>query len=153
MMRPFYNLLLAVCLPILGCSETAPTLLQDLGTGESILFPTQERLANAYMEALLFGELAEEDGCLVVRGEVGRHVPIWPKGFTLREEGGNLVIRGNERQASARLTVGSRIQIGGGYVGDEGANLPNFIDSETQAALLQRCPGSYFIVGDATTGQ
>lgn len=64
--------------------------------------------------ALLTGELSVgEGGCLRVEGRpAGHHIPIWPPGYSLDIERGN--IRVLDYRGSVVASVGDRVSFGGG---------------------------------------
>lgn len=140
-MKPFFPLVLSLLL-FGGCHS----VISDPPGDESVFFPRQNFLPNAYMEALLEGRLVMEDGCLRVDGTYAGVVPVWPMGFSLRSEGVRLVIVGNDRQPGVRLHVGGDVRMGGGYLSAE--NVQRWVDPAVYEQLVVQCPGEYFIVGE-----
>jgi hypothetical protein len=123
-----------VCIEVTGPYAEAPPLDPPPG----VVFPRQHppEGLRAEMEALLIGELLEEDGCLRV-GEAGEsHLVIWPYDYTVTAaEDGKLQVRDGSGNVVAR--VGDIMRIGGGQV-------PKAEDA-TPTDIPARCGGPYWL--------
>lgn len=115
------------------------TLLDD------VLFLTQQEEQTVVMDALFEGRVTLDDaGCLRL-GSSARHTVIWPKGFTLVGDGGGLAVEDAGGRVVGR--VGGDFRLGGGEVPflHDGIDLAPEAVEEAEA----RCPGRYWIVGEA----
>lgn len=89
------------------------------GQAEALVFPVNDP-TRAGMDALLEGRLVRRDRCLYVtsgRGERGV-LPVWPHGFTYREDDDAVAIFDDEGHEFAR--TGERISTGGGFISEQG---------------------------------
>lgn len=86
----------------------------------------------------------DEEGYSRVVGD-DRVVPIWPADFDVECEGGEVLVLDRWGWIVAR--VGERVHMGGGGIGRESPVEGNVIDEEQKQKLLERRPGSYFLVG------
>ena len=104
-------------------------------------FPqVREGAVTEVMEALLEGELMLENGCLRAKKMNGTdYLLIWPPGFKLRVDGGEVRISDN---TGISLAVGEEVRIGGGEV-----PLP-FVQILVEQPLPRDCTGPYWIVGE-----
>jgi hypothetical protein len=104
-------------------------------------FPQQMNTPNAYMEALIKGELVLVNGCLRVNDIEGDSILlIWRPGFSARMEQGVVQVVDSTRQVAA--SVGDFVAVSGGFDDD-----PTWMT--LTEPLPQDCPGPYFIVGES----
>jgi hypothetical protein len=109
--------------------------------GGEVFFPRQRPTEP---EALAEGELVLEDGCLRLRQDGSGLVFIWPPGFMPRADGDRIQVLDGE--GSVMATVGEQIEMGGGFL-DTLEGLDS-VDEELARELSERCPGSYWLVGE-----
>ena len=114
-----------------------------LPNASSIIFPQSQTQSSAG-EALLIGEVVVVDSCLRVdaRESSTDYIPIWPNGFSLRDENGIVEVLNEQGQVVAR--VGEEIQAGGGGIprdSDMSWILP------LAKPLPELCPGQYWAIG------
>lgn len=135
---------------VLALSLTACTLGNEadpigLTSLEDPIFLVQTEAAAAVMEALFDGPIAADDaGC--VRLQPSGATVVWPFGFSLREVGGqHYVIDGSNRSIGR---IGGDFRFGGGFVPTLHEGIP--LDQSARALAEDRCPGSYWIVGDVS---
>ena len=122
--------------------STGPTT-----TAAGMFFPTQKPARFGY-EELQSGELVRDaEGCLRVRYEAGTVVPLWPSGFEARVRGDEVRVLDGEGRVVAR--VGAKISMGGGGIRED-ALTEEILDQRTKRELLERCPGTYYLVQEGT---
>lgn len=127
------------------------------GSGSDVahFFPTQKRTEGPRLtpEALAVGELVADDGgCLRFgSGPYAGSLPIWPPGYALRAEGGDVRVVDGRGQVVAR--VGDEVRAGRGE--DPGSSLEGvgYLDERSQRELPRRCPGPYFLVGQVLSSR
>ena len=116
-------------------------------TAAGVFFPTQ-RPVNFGYEELQSGQLVRDaEGCLRVRYEAGAVVPLWPPGYEPSVGGDEVRILDAEGRIVGR--VGEMITMGGGGIREE-ALTEDVLDQRTKRELLERCPGTYFLVQEGT---
>jgi len=98
------------------------------------------------MEALLFGNLVEFDGCVRVEAaDIGAyHLPVWPPSFYITLEDGVIQVHDGSGDVVAR--VGDWVRMGGGET------KITFLDTDVRAQIPDRCAGPYWIVGNEVAG-
>lgn len=135
-------------LPVLALAVGACNLLEpptdEPHVVEGTLFIAQQQPSGLVMDALYQGRVTRDaQGCLRLDIEPDRHTVVWPYGFTLREQGGELHVR----DASGRDlgAVGGSFELGGGEVAELHGGLA--LSAEARAAAESRCPGRFWIVG------
>jgi len=120
---------------------STPVNTSSLGTH----FPQIINTPNAYMEALIKGELVLENGCLRVNGVDGAVngatiLLIWDPRFSTSTKQGAVQVIDN-KTGKALASVGDYVAVGGG-----------FDDNPTWMGLAnplpEDCPGPYYIVGE-----
>jgi hypothetical protein len=114
--------------------------VRDQRIRKDLTFPVN-KFANASMDALLTGKLLRQADCLVVVGKGGRGyaLPIWPQGFSHRNEETGVTVLNETGKVVARS--GERISMSGGLVGETPASLPaNWEDQ------VGTCEGPYWLV-------
>ena len=121
-------------------SSTGPTAAE-------VFFPTQRPAKFGY-EELQSGELIRDaEGCLRVRYQAGTVVPLWPPGYEPSVGGEEVRVLDAEGRIVGR--VGEMITMGGGGIREE-ALTEDVLDQDTKRELLERCPGTYFLVQEGT---
>ena len=144
--------LVAIFLATAACGEGPaaldPTTTSSTGpTTAGVFFPTQRPARFGY-EELQSGELVRDaEGCLRVRYQAGTVVPLWPPGYEPSVGGDEVRVLDAEGRIVGR--VGEMITMGGGGVREE-ALTEDVLDQRTKRELLERCPGSYFLVQEGT---
>lgn len=146
--RPRRGAALALVLAVSACaiSDGTDPLATGLGGSEGPLFLVQSEPATAVMDALFEGSIREDDaGCLRTQatGAIGATV-VWPYGFTLRTLGDDPYVMNADGRVVGR--IGGVFLLGGGYVPSLHEGIP--LADAARAAATERCPGSYWIVGD-----
>jgi hypothetical protein len=141
-------LILMVILTTSCTSREVGTVTSPIGNTEitnsslDVHFPQLINTPNAYMEALLIGELILENGCLRVKDVNQESVLlIWDSRFSTDKEGEVIrVVHSNTGEVLA--TVGNFVSVGGG-----------FIDNPTafglKEPLPEDCLGPYYLVGES----
>lgn len=122
-----------------GPSAPLPSVLLD-----ETLFLAQSEAPDAVMDALFEGRVTrDDDGCLRL-DTPDAHTVVWPLGFSLTADDGELVVRDAGGDAVGR--VGGPFRLGGGEV----ASLHDGIamTPEDRQDARASCPGRYWIVGD-----
>ena len=135
-----------VALLFAACStDSNPTLPLEYG---DLLFPRQKAVDGErdVMEALVYGTLEVSEECLHLNDREAStvYVPIWPPDYSLDVTASPpWVLDGAGRSL---VTVGQEVLLSGGEIhtltGISG------IDASVKEALITRCPGPYWIVGD-----
>ena len=119
-----------------------------------VLFPRQ-RAGVDYMQAAGGGKLVlDEQGCLRLGrgGDVAGDVIVWPHDHSVEVDAdGEVRIRDEKSRVVAK--VGDDVQVGGGEVGDRGADFVDEDSVPSKQELLERCPGSYYLSGDELSAE
>ncbi|MBN1658225.1 MAG: PD40 domain-containing protein [Anaerolineae bacterium] len=118
---------------------STPPHIPDATSLPVIFFFHQKEAPNAYMQALMEGELVLVDGCLRIGGADG-HVPIWPWDFALAAGAGDAQVVDGDGRIAAQ--IGDRLRLSGG----EAPAAP--LVEDAARPLLANCPGPYWIVGN-----
>ena len=89
------------------------------GQDEALIFPVNDP-TEAGMDALLEGKLIRRARCLYVASGRGKRgvLPVWPHGFTYREDADAVTVLDDEGHEFAR--TGERISTGGGFIWEQG---------------------------------
>ncbi len=135
------------CQPAPADDAAADTSSPDtLSSGPPIILLTQplqeDQGPREVMQALVFGRLVLENGCLRVQPAEGEGEPytiVWPGGYQVRQQGDRIDIL-NESQEDV-ASVGDLISMDGGEV------------SSYQGENAGRCPGKYWITGNEVRRQ
>lgn len=117
-------------------------------TDREVFFPKQEPTDALFPSAAARGTLVmDEEGCLrrKHRSDERGDLLIWPHGYSLRTEGGEIQILDGKGQVLAQ--VGDRIEVGGGYVPRSLEGLKS-VSERLQRKLPERCPGPYWLVSE-----
>ena len=150
--------LVAISLATAACGEgpaaqdPAPThssgkTTTAASTTAGVFFPTQRPAKFGY-EELQSGELIRDaTGCLRVRYQAGAVVPLWPPGYEPSAGGDEVRVLDAEGRIVGR--VGEMVTMGGGGIREE-ALTEDVLDQDTKRELLERCPGTYFLVQEGT---
>lgn len=122
-----------------GPSAPLPSVLLD-----ETVFLAQSEAPDAVMEALFEGRVArDDDGCLRL-DTPDAHTVVWPFGFSLTADDGELVVR--DAGGDAVGAIGSRFRLGGGEVAALHDGIALAPEDRDRAESL--CPGRYWIVGE-----
>lgn len=113
---------MALGIALAGC--TVPAL-----EGRSAALPTH-RNAGIELAAAVEGQLVLEEGCLLLRQSSGDYLIVWPDGARLSASTPAVVTDSQGRQR----TVGSRVQLVGGYAPAEG-----FARMRSASPAISRC--------------
>ena len=135
------------CQPAPADDAAAAAAAPDtLSSGPPIILLTQplpeDEGPREVMQALVFGRLVLENGCLRVQPAEGEGEPytiVWPGGYQVRQQGERIDIL-NESQEDV-ASVGDLISMDGGEV------------SNYQGENAGRCPGKYWITGNEVRRQ
>ena len=144
--------LVAISLAAAACGQGPaaqdPTTTSSTGpTTAEVFFPTQRPAKFGY-EELQSGELIRDaTGCLRVRYQAGAVVPLWPPGYEPSAGGDEVRVLDAEGRIVGR--VGEMVTMGGGGIREE-ALTEDVLDQDTKRELLERCPGTYFLVQEGT---
>lgn len=118
----------------------SPTTVASVSTPD-IFFPQQQRLGDT-PQALIQGVLVKDGkGCLRVKSPDGSLVPVWPPGFKLRTENGEIQIL--DRKDRLKAKVGEQVLMRG-WQASEPSDL-SMLDKQTRRELRNRCSGPYWI--------
>lgn len=91
--------------------------------------------------------ILDDAGCLRLSDEFGdRTVPLWQPRHELGA--GNGGVRVLDARGRTIVRVGGKASLGGGGV-KTGWVKGGLVDERTGRELLERCPGNYFLVGEA----
>lgn len=141
--------LVALSLTMLaGCGapgSTDPGVDAQLHVEEvaGVAFMTQNVVPDEMMEARYEGRVVlADDGCLRL-DTPDAHTVVWPRGYTLRAEDGELGVL--DEDGAETGVGGESFTLGGGEVTVLLASL-GFTDADRERAG-ERCPGRYWIVG------
>ena len=127
-------------------SSTDPTTATSAATAE-VFFPKQKP-AKFGFEEVQDGELVRDaEGCLRVRYGADNVVPLWPADLEPSVRGDDVRVLDAEGRVVGR--VGEKISLGGGGIRGE-ALTEDILDQRTKQELVERCPGSYFLVQEGT---
>lgn len=123
-------------------STSTPAQTDEAAEVGDVFFPQLQRPTDT-PEMMIIGKLTlDSKGCLRVTGEGDdAAAPIWPPGFELSTEGGQIEIL--DRQGRPRAKVGERVLIGGWQVGVP--SQLSVLDEGTRSELRQRCPADYWM--------
>lgn len=131
-----------------GCSQTAdggPSELLGSSLIQDVVFLTQNVEPEAVMDALFEGDVVLDDvGCLRLDAP-DRHTVVWPVGFSLEVDGDDLTVRDAEGRTVG--SIGGTFRLGGGEVERLHEGIAMAPSDKTKAE--ERCPGRYWIVGEA----
>ncbi len=120
-------------------------VIATLASSPGLAFPRQAppEGERETMEALCYGTLVEDAGCLYVVAEDlgGRYLPIWPSDFSATVENGGARIHDSSGAVVAR--VGDWVRLSGGETGDR---LPDGVTG------IGECIGPYWLVGNEVSG-
>lgn len=109
-----------------------------------IHFPQMISTPNAYMEALIKGELVLDNGCLRVRGLDGAAVLlIWDSRFLIQIYQGVVQVV-DSRSGEVLASVNDFVAVGGGFV-----DYPTGLG--LKEPLPDGCPEPYYLVGEIIT--
>ena len=138
-------LLLGTVLPV-ACSsaEEMPfdTLLFQERTG--VVFIAQNVFQYVVMDSLFEGRVVVDGaGCLRL-GSADAATVVWPKGFTIHEIDGGMLVRSGTGREIGR--IGDSFRLGGGEVQSLHAGIGVSATDRQRAGT--HCPGRYWIVGD-----
>lgn len=110
----------------------------------SIFFPTQNKPATEYMQALLSGELELIDDCLRVNGDL----IIWPYGFSLSVDEASIL----DDTGHGAVRVGDRVRFGGGGLSEDEMgdriDIADILSKLSTQFPSNRCSGPYWLVGE-----
>jgi hypothetical protein len=142
------------CIPITlitiafaACSSAQDSIVFDplqFQERTGVVFVAQNVVPDAVMEALFEGRVvADHAGCLRLDSPDPATV-VWPKGFTISENGGTLRVR--DARGRDVGDVGGTFRLGGGEVQalHEGIG----VSAADRQRAETHCPGRYWIVGD-----
>jgi hypothetical protein len=139
-------LCLAALTLLAACASTAatadlptPTHTPGATSLPAVFFFRQKEEPNAYMQALMEGDLVLVDDCLRIGGADG-HVPIWPWDVALETDDSDVRVVGADGRVIAQ--VGDWLRISGG----EAPAMP--VVEDAARPLLANCPAPYWIVGN-----
>ena len=96
---------------------------------------------------MVYGTLAsgrlvvDDEGCLRLRDGVGPTVPLWPPSYEL--DSGDDTVRVLDADGAVVARVGKEASLGGGI---DDSMVRRRVGNRTARELLERCPGSYFLV-------
>lgn len=117
-----------------GCASSAPVPSSD---GDGLFFPRHGSPLSVGDAALLEGELAFADGCLVVHAADGtRFLPLWPSDTEPGVINAQPVVLGPGSELLAE--TGINIRVGGGRVADRAAA------EELVGAIPEQCAADAF---------
>ncbi|OGJ43986.1 hypothetical protein A2272_05130 [Candidatus Peregrinibacteria bacterium RIFOXYA12_FULL_33_12] len=115
----FIIITMLISIAFVACTNITPT---------SIIFPTQDKPATEWMQALLSGKLLiDNDGCV----RIGDSLIIWPYEFSLKNINGVYTVFDNLGKAVGN--IGDQIKISGG---------------EDSSYTDQKCQGPYWEAGN-----
>ncbi len=131
--------------PVTTPSSPEPTTAAPSSEAE-IFFPQQKPDLDR-MDAMGGGELVlDEAGCLRMEGgteaDPYSEVPVWPADYELDTSGDE--VRVLDARGRLRARVGEEVAMGGGGATEDLGG----VDERTKLELRERCPGTYFIVGE-----
>lgn len=112
-----------------------------------VFFPRQVPQRGDVPMAATSGELVVDGaGCLrLVYPDGDNQVPVWPSDYGLGAEDGEIYVLDGEGNAAAR--IGDLVRVGGGGVGTSLEGIA-IVGEQTKRELYERCPSSYWIVGN-----
>jgi hypothetical protein len=120
-----------ILLSTLGCSCNSTVKTQS-----PPYFPVQKEAPQAYLLALLPGELVLDNGYLRVNGEL----IIWPYGYSVKIEGKNIYIIDEKGRQVCK--VGDMVKIGGGQIP------AYYIEEIIGQPLPPDCKGPYWMAAN-----
>ena len=122
-----FAVILTISLELLpACGEKTPS--------PTPYFPVQAEVQEMGLDALLSGELVLDDGCLRVHDTL----ILWPYGYTLEIEGGDILVVNEHGEWVAK--VGDRVRMGGGHISAE------FAEEKIGRSLPEGCTGPFWLV-------
>lgn len=127
-------------------SSTDPTTATSAANVE-VFFPKQKPAKFGYEEAQGGELIRDAAGCLRVRYRGGNVVPLWPSDLESSVKGNEVRVLDGEGRIVGR--VGEKIIMGGGGIRGE-ALTEDILGQRTKQELVERCPGSYFLVQEGT---
>ena len=123
------GILLAVPIMLVACNDNTPPVTP--------YFPVLKEPESIYPESLAMGRLSIIDNCLRLKpGE--SLLLIWPYGYTLAINGGEISVVDNKGHIVAR--VGDSIKVGGGEIPLE------IVEKYIGGPLPDNCTGPYWLV-------
>lgn len=139
----FFFLIVSACT---NHSVITPTNTATIAPSLGDHFPQLATSQQAYLEALIKGELVLENGCLRISGVDGALdksslLLIWDSRFSTRTEQGVVQVI-DSRTGKVLASVGDFVAVGGGFVDDPASR-------GLKEPLPNDCPGSYYLVGEA----
>ena len=140
--KPFVALMLVVA-GAGGCSNDPAASLLNVNAVD-VVFLTQSERQDAVMDALFTGRvLVDAAKCTRLDDPDGATV-IWPVGFTVSGENGDLRVLDGDGREVGRL--GGSFRIGGGEVTELNPQL--HISYMDRAFAAEHCPGRYWIASE-----
>lgn len=142
---PIVALMLALVVAGSGaCSQDSAASLLSVNAVD-LVFLTQSERPEAFMDALFTGRVIVDDAKCTRLDDAGRATVIWPVGYSVSGENGNLrVLDGGGRDVGR---LGGTFRIGGGEVPLLNTRLP--ISYMDRARAAESCPGIYWIASEA----
>ena len=123
---------------LVGCSKNATPVQVD---AVDLVFLSQSEAQSEYMDALFTGRVVVDDNKCTRLDSPGRATVIWPAGFTVTGESGDLRVLDGDGREVGRL--GGTFRIGGGEVPQLNPQL--HISYMDRAFAAEFCPGLYWI--------
>lgn len=106
-----------------------------------IYFPVDKEIRSSYPEALVEGTLVLENSYLRIDRFVdGSVLPVWPHGYSLHIEGGEIQVLDNEGRLVA--SVGDSIKAGGGEIAAQ------IVEEFIGESLPHDCEGPYWLFSE-----
>lgn len=134
-------------------AATAPETTAVSELGGDVVFLNQSESVDHIPTSMGGGELAVDGkGCLRMGPQGDRRpnfVPVWPPDYSLDAGGERMRILDGEGWVVAR--VGDEIRVGGGPASSLEAVVD--VDEQQGREIRERCPGSYFIVGEVLSAR
>ena len=125
---PFLITVVIISIFTIGCSSNSMDTVQP-----EPYFPTYKEPQTIFLLLMLQGELTADEGYL----RVNDRLIIWPYGYSLDTENGEIRIINEESQPVAK--VGDTIRLGGG-----GASA-SFVEEKIGQLLPEGCEGPYWL--------
>lgn len=129
------------CLATLAACDPSATTGSLRHDPSEVVFLAMDAEQNAYPQALFQGRVTlDAQGCLRLETP-DRHTVIWPHGYTLEADGGELRVNGGGgREVGA---VGGSFRFGGGEL--TSLEHVGHLSATTRARAEERCPGRYWM--------